>query len=153
MPRGHNPTGTSWSSHRLSELSDVLKSHPDAFVVEDDQVAGITTTSSGSLLSTPELENRVLHLRSFSKSVAPDLRMAVGVARPFLREPLSEAKTFADGWSSRLLQRVLARTLQTSEVNVALNRARDSYRDRREIACSALNQIVVPRGGLLLARF
>jgi GntR family transcriptional regulator / MocR family aminotransferase len=146
-PRGHNPTGASWSRDRLSELSDVLKAHPDAIVVEDDQVAGIAATKPGTLLSIPELENRVLHVRSFSKSIAPDLRMAAAVARPFIREPLSEAKTFADGWSSRLLQRVLAKTLQTDEVNVALKKARDAYRDRRQSACAALNQIVAPRGG------
>ena len=146
-PRGHNPTGASWSAERLSELSDVLKAHPDAIIVEDDQVAGIATTKPGSLLSIPELENRVLHIRSFSKSIAPDLRMAAAVARSFIREPLSEAKTFADGWSSRLLQRVLARTLQTDEVNVALKKTRDAYRDRRQSACAALNQIVAPLGG------
>jgi DNA-binding transcriptional MocR family regulator len=146
-PRGHNPTGASWSRDRLSELSDVLKAHPDAIVVEDDQVAGIAATKPGTLLSIPELENRVLHVRSFSKSIAPDLRMAAGVARPFIREPLSEAKTFADGWSSRLLQRVLAKTLQTDEINVALKKARDAYRDRRQSACVALHQLVAPRGG------
>jgi GntR family transcriptional regulator / MocR family aminotransferase len=146
-PRAHNPTGASWSVERLSELSDVLKAHPDAIVVEDDQVAGIAATKPGTLLSIPELENRVLHVRSFSKSIAPDLRMAAAVARPLIREPLSEAKTFADGWSSRLLQRVLAKTLQTDEINVALKNARDAYRDRRQSACAALNQIVAPRGG------
>jgi DNA-binding transcriptional MocR family regulator len=146
-PRGHNPTGASWSMDRLSELSDVLKAHPDAIVVEDDQIAGIAATKPGSLLSIPELENRVLHVRSFSKSIAPDLRMASAVARPFLREQLLEAKTFADGWSSRLLQRVLARTLQTDELNVALRKTRDAYRDRRQSACAALNQIVAPLGG------
>ncbi len=146
-PRAHNPTGASWSIERLSELSDVLKAHPDAIVVEDDQVAGIAATKPGTLLSIPELENRVLHVRSFSKSIAPDLRMAAAVARPLIREPLSEAKTFADGWSSRLLQRVLAKTLQTDEINVALKKARDAYRDRRQSACAALNQIVAPRGG------
>jgi len=146
-PRGHNPTGASWSMDRLSELADVLKAHPDAIVVEDDQIAGIAATKPGSLLSIPELENRVLHVRSFSKSIAPDLRMAAAVARPFIREPLSEAKSFADGWSSRLLQRVLAKSLQTDEVTVALKKARDAYRDRRHSACAALNQIVAPRGG------
>jgi GntR family transcriptional regulator / MocR family aminotransferase len=146
-PRAHNPTGASWSIERLSELSDVLKAHPDAIVVEDDQVAGIAATKPGSLLSIPELENRVLHVRSFSKSIAPDLRMAAAVARPLIREPLSEAKTFADGWSSRLLQRVLAKTLQTDEIHVALKNARDAYRDRRQSACAALHQIVAPRGG------
>jgi GntR family transcriptional regulator/MocR family aminotransferase len=146
-PRAHNPTGASWSRARLSELSDVLKAHPDAIVVEDDQVAGIAATRPGTLLSIPELENRVLHVRSFSKSIAPDLRMAAAVARPLIREPLSEAKTFADGWSSRLLQRVLAKTLQTDEVNVALKKARDAYHDRRQSACAAFNEIVAPLGG------
>jgi GntR family transcriptional regulator/MocR family aminotransferase len=146
-PRAHNPTGASWSRDRLSELSDVLKAHPHAIVVEDDQVAGIAATKPGTLLSIPELENRVLHVRSFSKSIAPDLRMAAAVARPFIREPLSEAKTFADGWSSRLLQRVLAKTLQTDALNVVLRKACDAYRDRRQSACAALNQIVAPRGG------
>jgi GntR family transcriptional regulator/MocR family aminotransferase len=119
-PRAHNPTGASWSIERLTELSDVLKAHPEAIVVEDDQVAGIAATKPGTLLSIPELENRVLHVRSFSKSIAPDLRMAAAVARPLIREPLSEAKTYADGWSSRLLQRVLAKTLQTDEINAML---------------------------------
>jgi DNA-binding transcriptional MocR family regulator len=73
--------------------------------------------------------------------------MAAAVARPLIREPLSEAKTYADGWSSRLLQRVLAKTLQTDEIHVALKKARDAYRDRRQSACAALNQIVAPRGG------
>ena len=121
-PRGHNPTGASWSRDRLNELADVLSAHPRAMVVEDDQMAGIATTRPGSLLSFPALENRVLHVRSFSKSIAPDLRMAAGVARPLLHDPLADAKSFADGWSSRLLQRVLAKTLQDEEVFAALDR-------------------------------
>ena len=146
-PRGHNPTGASWSTERLYELADVLKAHPKAIVVEDDQLAGIAATKPGTLLSIPELENRVLYVRSFSKSIAPDLRMAAAVARPFLREPLSEAKTFSDGWSSRLLQRVLANTLQAEEIHTELGRARDAYRARRQSACDALNRIIVTGGG------
>jgi DNA-binding transcriptional MocR family regulator len=146
-PRGHNPTGASWSPARLTELADVLKGHARPIVVEDDQMAGIATSRPGSLLSFAELEHRVLHVRSFSKAIAPDLRMAVGVARPILHEPLAEAKTFADGWSSRLLQRVLARTLESVELHTALEAARDAYRDRRQSASAALNRVVAPRGG------
>jgi DNA-binding transcriptional MocR family regulator len=116
-------------------------------VVEDDQMAGIATTRPGSLLSFPALESRVLHVRSFSKSIAPDLRMAAGVARPLLREPLADAKSFADGWSSRLLQRVLAKTLRDEEVFAVLGRARDAYRDRRQRASAALNRVLSPVGG------
>jgi len=146
-PRGHNPTGASWSRERLLELANLLAGHPHAIVVEDDQVADIATTRPGTLLSFPELESRTLYVRSFSKSIGPDLRMAIGVARPMLLEPVAEAKGFADGWSSRLLQRVLARTLQDEEVFVALQNARDAYRDRRQSAAMAVNRIVAPRGG------
>ncbi len=146
-PRGHNPTGASWSRERLNELADVLAAHPRAMVVEDDQMAGIATTRPGSLLSFPGLENRVLHVRSFSKSIAPDLRMAVGVARPLLLEPLADAKSFADGWSSRLLQRVLAKTLRDEEVFAALGRARDAYRNRRQRASTAMNRVLSQVGG------
>ena len=61
-PRGHNPTGASWSRDRLSELSDVLKAHPDAIVVEDDQVAGIAATKPGSLLSISVMRGRTASL-------------------------------------------------------------------------------------------
>jgi GntR family transcriptional regulator/MocR family aminotransferase len=146
-PRGHNPTGASWTRERVAELANVLRAHPHAVVVEDDQVADIATTRPGTLLSFPELESRTLYVRSFSKSIAPDLRMAIAVARPMLREAVAEAKAFADGWSSRLLQRVLARTLESEDVVAALQRARDAYRQRRQSAVAALNRIVAPRGG------
>jgi GntR family transcriptional regulator/MocR family aminotransferase len=145
-PRGHNPTGATWSPERLTDLADVLRAHPDVIVVEDDQVAGITSSRPGTLLSIPELENRVLYVRSFSKSIAPDLRMAVAVARPPLREALVEAKSFADGWSSRLLQRVLMRTLQSDELTEVLDMAREAYRQRRKEACAGLNRLIGTRG-------
>jgi DNA-binding transcriptional MocR family regulator len=34
-----------------------------------------------------------------------------------------------------------------NKVNVALKKARDAYRDRRQSACGALNQLLAPRGG------
>ncbi len=103
-PRGHNPMGASWSRDRRIELADVLASFPDVMIAEDDHFAGMATTRPGSLITDARLENRVLYVRSFSKSLAPDLRIAVGVARPALHEALAHAKSFSDGWTSRLLQ-------------------------------------------------
>lgn len=145
-PRGHNPTGASWSPERLVELGEVIQQYPDVIVLEDDQMAGIASTRCGSLLSIRELENRVVYLRSFSKSIAPDLRMAAAVARPALREPLADAKSFADGWSSRLLQRVLLHALQSDELHAELAAARDAYRQRRQNAGAALNRWIAARG-------
>src|SRR6185369_12234472 len=80
-PRAHNPTGASWSSERLAALADVLAAHRDVIAIEDDQFAGVCYTRPGSLLSDTRLESRVIYVRSFSKSIGPDLRIAVAVAR------------------------------------------------------------------------
>jgi DNA-binding transcriptional MocR family regulator len=64
-----------------------------------------------------------------------------------LRELLIEAKTFADGWTSRLLQRVLAATLADEELYALLERARKAYAERRQSAADTLNSVLAPHGG------
>jgi GntR family transcriptional regulator/MocR family aminotransferase len=146
-PRAHNPTGASWSAERRVALAEVLAAHRDVIAIEDDQFAGVCNTRAGSLLSDPRLESRTIYVRSFSKSIGPDLRIAVAVARPQLRELLAEAKSFADGWTSRLLQRTLAGVLADDEMYVDLDRARDAYRDRRQSAADVVDSLLAPHGG------
>ena len=80
--------------------------------IEDDHFGDLAHERAGSLLADSRVEDRVIYIRTFSKSIAPDLRLAVAAARPRLKTLLQEAKSHADGWSSRLLQRVLAGVLQ-----------------------------------------
>ena len=92
--------------------ADVLSRRPHVLAIEDDHFGDIAHERAGSLLADPRVEDRVIYIRTFSKSIAPDLRLSVAAARPRLKTLLQEAKTHADGWSSRLLQRVLAGVLQ-----------------------------------------
>ena len=146
-PRAHNPSGASWSAERAAALADVIAAHPGVVVIEDDHFAGITTTRPGSLLADDRIEERVVYLRSFSKSIDPDLRIAVAVARPRLRSLLVEAKSFADGWTSRITQRVLARALADDELNALLERAAAAYAQRRIAAAHELHAAIAPLGG------
>ena len=146
-PRAHSPTGASWTPARRAQLADVLARHPQALVVEDDPLAEIASARPGSLLSDDRLAERVLYIRSFSKSVAPDLRLAIATARDPLRSMLAEEKSFADGWTSRFTQRVLARALADPELDAALDRARTAYAERREAAARAIDEGLAPLGG------
>ena len=137
-PRAQNPTGCSWTPQRLRALGDLLHRHPGVVVVEDDHFGEVSEAGGGSLLADTRLEERVIYLRSFSKAIAPDLRLCIAAARPPLKALLQEAKSDADGWSSRLLQKVLAGVLQDSELDPWLNRARQTYRVRRERAVQVL---------------
>jgi GntR family transcriptional regulator/MocR family aminotransferase len=146
-PRAHNPTGASWSANRRSALAAVLAEYPDVLVVEDDQFADVASTRPGSLLNEDRISERVIYIRSFSKSIGPDLRTAVAAARPRLRALLVEAKSFADGWTSRLLQKTLAAALEDEELPDLLAQAREAYQQRRQLACEALNGVLHAHGG------
>jgi GntR family transcriptional regulator / MocR family aminotransferase len=143
-PRAQNPTGASWTFERKRSLGDVLSRYRQVLAIEDDHFGDIAEGEAGSLLADARIEDRVIHVRSFSKSIAPDLRLAVAAARPHLKALLQEAKSHADGWSSRLLQRVLARVLQDEELASSLRRARQTYRLRRERASSVFASCGLP---------
>lgn len=147
-PRAHNPTGASWTPERLHALGDLLSRHPHVLVFEDDHFGDVAGERAGSLLADPRVEDRIIYIRSFSKSIAPDLRLCVAAARPPLKALLQEAKGHADGWSSRLLQRVLAGVLQDDGLAPWLDRVRGTYRTRRErvaevLANCAIRDVVV----------
>lgn len=139
-PRAHNPTGVSWSRARKNALADVLAKYPQVVIIEDDQFADLTTTNPGSLITDRRIEDQVIYIRSFSKVIAPDLRVVSAVARLPLRTQLLEAKNFHDGWTSRLAQQALANILADPEIDAAFQRARDVYQTRRNVITDILTE-------------
>jgi GntR family transcriptional regulator/MocR family aminotransferase len=137
-PRAHNPTGGSWTEQRRSALGEILARYPDVLAIEDDHFADLAGTHPGSLLSIEAIADRVVYIRSFAKSIAPDIRVAVGVAGARLCGLLTEVKSLWDGWSSRLAQRGLALTLSDPNLDTELDRARQTYAKRRSAAVGVL---------------
>jgi len=143
-PRAHNPTGASWTPDRLRALGDVLSRNSHVIAIEDDHFADVADDVSGSLLADGRVEDRVIYIRSFSKSIAPDLRLSVAAARSPLKTLLQEAKGHADGWSSRLLQRVLSGVLQDDALGSWLARASSTYRTRRARVAEVIANCGIP---------
>lgn len=130
-PRAHNPTGASWTPERVSQLGEVIAGHPLVTVIEDDHAAGLVPPGPASLRSDTRVAGRVIYLRSFSKSVAPDLRLTIGVVPHHMRSKLLDGKRMADGWSPRLAQRVLARVLRDERLPGVLEQTRATHTERR----------------------
>jgi GntR family transcriptional regulator/MocR family aminotransferase len=143
-PRALNPTGACWTPERLRALGDVLSRHSHVIAMEDDHFGDLAGEPAGSLLADSRVEDRVIYIRSFSKSLAPVLRLSIAAARPRLKTPLQDAKGYADGWSSRLLQRVLAGVLQDDALPAWLDRARHTYRTRRECVAEVIANCRIP---------
>ncbi|MGH2561263.1 MAG: PLP-dependent aminotransferase family protein, partial [Thermomicrobiales bacterium] len=148
-PRAQNPFGASWSPNRRKALARVLAAFPSAVAIEDDQFADLAQARPGSLLNEPQMSERVIYIRSFAKAIAPDIRIAVAVARPRLRYLLAEAKSFTDGWSPRLSQRALAHLLSDELLDTALASARQIYAARRLAAIRVLATRLEPEGAIV----
>lgn len=74
QPRLHSVTGVTVSSSRLDQLGDVLEDS-DTLIIEDDGVGDVSTAAPQSLGG--RFAERTIHILSLSKSLGPDLRLAV----------------------------------------------------------------------------
>ena len=144
QPRGHNPTGVSLTSSRARHLAGLLGSS-EAIVVEDDSASAISTAADVSLGAW--IPERTVHVRSFSKSHGPDLRLAAMSGPGPLIGEVHHLRQLGQGWSSRLLQRVLLDLLTDEASTAAVAEAREEYARRRRAFVDALAARDVIVGG------
>lgn len=129
QPRSHNPTGVSMSQLRAAALAEVL-SNSTAIIIEDDHSGAVSGSPLASVGS--HLPDRVVHVRSFSKSHGPDLRLAAmgGAAAPI--DTVVRRRRMGPSWTSRLLQHVLLAMLLDAETQKLVTNAEREYAHRRK---------------------
>lgn len=124
QPRAQNPTGTSMTRLRSSQLAEVLAGSR-AWVIEDDHCGEISTADDVSIGQF--LPERCVHIRSYSKSHGPDLRIAAVGGAAEVIDPMVARRMLGPGWSSRLLQAVLLDLLTHDDPQAVVTKARDAY--------------------------
>lgn len=110
-PRAHNPTGASLTPERAAELRAVLEDFPHVLIVEDDHFALLSTARYATII--PSGHRRWALVRSLSKVLGPDLRVALVASDPATAEQLALRISGGITWVSHLLQR-LSHALLTS---------------------------------------
>ncbi len=144
QPRAQNPTGSSWTVERAEQLAALIVGTP-TIVIEDDHSGDIAWAESVSLGTW--LPEQTVHIRSFSKSHGPDLRLAaVGGAGTVVTQ-LIERRMLGPGWSSRLLQAVLLEMLRDPATVASVASARQEYHARRSSMVELLRQRHVGTSG------
>jgi DNA-binding transcriptional MocR family regulator len=136
-PRGQNPTGAALTPGRAAELVAVLKDHPEVLVIEDDHMADVVGAPSVSVAADPAVERWAV-VRSVSKSLGPDLRLAVLTGEATTVARLEARQIVGTGWVSTLLQRLVASMWAAPEVTALVDDAARAYRERREALIDAL---------------
>jgi DNA-binding transcriptional MocR family regulator len=144
QPRAQNPTGVCLSVERAEQLAGVLEGN-DVLVVEFDLCSAISSMPLVSLSAhAPE---QTVHIRAYSESHGPDLRLAA-IGGPASRlEPLIARRHLGQGWTSRLLQRLLLDLLTHDDSKARVEAARREYARRRAALVTELARHDVHVGG------
>lgn len=141
IPTFHNPTGVTLSADRREKLVSLSEKY-DFFIVADEvyQMLAYTSTPPSPMIYY-DTSARVLSLGSFSKILAPGLRLGWMQAKPSLLEPFIICGYLDSGgglnpFVSSIVNSVLELGLQKDYLNFL----RKTYHDRMLALSKALRQ-------------
>jgi DNA-binding transcriptional MocR family regulator len=135
-PRAENPFGSALGGERAVELQALLAPHPHVLTVEDDH-AGTIAGAPHVCLAAPGRERWAI-VRSVSKSLGPDLRVAVLTGDLTTLDRVEGRQRMGTGWVSHLLQQIVAELWADAAVVASLADAADAYTARRRALVDAL---------------
>jgi 2-aminoadipate transaminase len=162
LPTFQNPSGVSLAPHRRQQLLDLANEH-DLLIIEDDPYGefwyDVGADPIRPLRSMPGSEERVIYCGTFSKILAPGVRLAYCVAPHEMVDLLLRAKRGLDFHTDTLLQQAVVHLVRDPEfdleAHVAANRQlygerRDTMLDSLEDTFSAETKWTRPSGGFFL---
>jgi len=135
QPRLHAVTGQTVSAARMEALGDVLEKS-DTLIIEDDGIGDISESAPLSLGG--RFPDRTIHILSYSKTLGPDLRLAILSSSKAIVEQIQSYRSFSAGWTSRIVQSAAAWLLRDPATVETLRHARVVYRTRRDNLTAAL---------------
>ncbi|HEY1623466.1 MAG TPA: aminotransferase class I/II-fold pyridoxal phosphate-dependent enzyme [Streptosporangiaceae bacterium] len=131
-PRAQPATGAAWDAGRAAGLAGVLRQHPSAVVIEDDHAGPLAGADAHTV--THGLR-RWVSVRSVSKSLGPDLRLAVLAGDEGTVARVNGRQALGTGWVSYQLQETVA---DLWSAPAWLHRAARVYTERRDALRTAL---------------
>jgi 2-aminoadipate transaminase len=154
VPDFHNPTGITMSLARRLALID-LAAEQGIFIIEDSPYRKVRfATAPIPSLKALDANGVVFHVGTFSKLMAPGLRVGWVAASPDLIARLVQLKS--DGGSCPLTQRVIIEFLAAGRLGAHIERVQATYRANRDHMVAAVRRelpevrMEVPDGGYYL---
>ncbi len=140
MPNFQNPTGSSLSMERRLKLVEIVKDH-DLILIEDDPYGELVFSGEKlpSLFGLGRSKNFV-YLSSFSKTVAPGLRVAYALADEELITKLVIIKQGTDLQTNTLGQYLVHEYLESGKYFTHIENLRKMYALRRDCMLAAMKR-------------
>ncbi|TFY98276.1 PLP-dependent aminotransferase family protein [Ramlibacter humi] len=157
LPNFQNPTGRTMSEERRAALSKTA-ARLGVPIIEDNPYGDLWFDQPPPAPLTARNPEGCIYLGSFSKVLAPGLRLGFLVAPPALYPKLLQAKQAADLHSPSFNQRMAAQVVEGDFLDRHVPRIRALYRSQRDAMLAALDREMAgldvqwnsPDGGMFL---
>ncbi len=125
-PNYQNPTGITYTAANRSAIAEIIARH-NVLLVEDDPYSELGFSSKHAPTMRAYLPEQSICLGSFSKIVAPGMRLGWVIAPATIMPKLVIAKQATDMHTNQFAQRVLLHYLQNNPVDEHIARIRKGY--------------------------
>jgi len=144
IPDFQNPSGRAWSRQRRREFME-LAIYYNVPVIEDSPYAELRFDGEPlPSLKSLDGENLVIFLGTFSKILCPGLRLAWLAAESDLVKKCVLIKQGTDLHTSSFTQLQVMALLEWYDLDLALERIRDVYRERRDLMLQTMDRTFPP---------
>ncbi|MGC4379275.1 PLP-dependent aminotransferase family protein [Fictibacillus sp. Mic-4] len=153
-PTFHNPTGYTVPQEQRKQLVDLAERY-QCLLVEDDSYRDIYFGEEPPLpIYSFDTDGWVMYVRSFSKYIAPGLRISAVVTNPSLMKHLLTAKSLADNGTPLLNQKIFLHYFKSERLRKHLEKLRIALNIRKDVMEEELRETgwewLSPKGGLNL---
>ena len=141
-PSHQYPTGIIMPIGRRMELLKWAKEEPDRYVIEDDYDSEFRYKGKPiPALQGSDSNGKVIYTGTFSKSLAPSIRMSYMVLPEHILKIYQEKCRFISSTVSKVDQMILQKFMEEGYYERHLNKTRALYKNRHDVLISSLRKM------------
>ena len=157
IPNFQNPTGKAWTLERRKAFMDVINKY-DVMVIEDNPYGEIRFKGEFvPTLKSMDTQGKIIYLGSFSKILAPGLRLAWMCANP---EVIKQAELIKEGWDLQCNQFVQVQAVEfmnSYDLEKHIQGIQQAYKEKCELMLAEMEKefpanvkFTKPEGGMFI---
>lgn len=157
IPNFQNPGGTTMSFEKRKQLYELAKEN-DLVILEDNPYGNLRVDGTDMpSIKSMDTDGIVVYAGSFSKILAPGIRVAYAVVPNKIAGAFTIGKQVSDVHTGVLNQMIVARWFDEYDVDAHIEKIRAIYKHKLNLMCDCLDEYckdfisyVKPQGGLFI---
>lgn len=157
IPNFQNPSGTTMSLEKRKELYNVAKEN-NLIILEDNPYGSLRAYGENvATIKSMDKDGIVVYAGSFSKILAPGIRVAFAVVPKEIKGAFTIGKQVSDVHTGVLNQIIVSKWFDEYDVNAHIKEIQKIYKHKLDLMCDCLDKycgdfltFVRPQGGMFI---